>query len=89
MPFAKIISTGSDVPDRIVTNSELEDRLGEPVADWLVANVGIRERRVMAPGQTTLKGIGPIRPIGPMRLLTTNQGGAFENCCEAQGRGRK
>lgn len=49
----RILSTGSYVPDRVVTNAELEAILGEPVDEWLVQNVGIRERRVMAPDQTT------------------------------------
>jgi 3-oxoacyl-[acyl-carrier-protein] synthase-3 len=31
----------------------MDAALGEPVSDWLVENVGIRERRMMAPDQTT------------------------------------
>jgi 3-oxoacyl-[acyl-carrier-protein] synthase-3 len=52
-PYAQILSTGSYVPDRIITNAEIDEILGEPVSDWLVQNVGIRERRMMAPEQTT------------------------------------
>ena len=50
---ARIAATGRYVPDRVVTNAELEELLGEPVDQWLVANVGIRERHVMAADQTT------------------------------------
>lgn len=53
MPHAQILATGHYVPERVVTNAELEQLLGEPVNDWLVENVGIRERRFMAPDQTT------------------------------------
>jgi 3-oxoacyl-[acyl-carrier-protein] synthase III len=53
MRFASITATGRYVPERVVTNAELEGRLGEPVDAWLLANVGIRERCVMAAGQTT------------------------------------
>lgn len=50
---AQIISTGSYVPDRVVTNAEIDQILGEPTSEWLVENVGIHERRWMAPDQTT------------------------------------
>lgn len=53
MRFASIAATGRHVPERVVTNAELEARLGEPVDQWLVANVGIRERHVIAAGETT------------------------------------
>jgi 3-oxoacyl-[acyl-carrier-protein] synthase III len=51
--FARILATGRYVPDRVVTNQELEQRLGEPLHDWLVQNVGIRERHVMADDEVT------------------------------------
>ena len=51
--IAQILSTGSYVPDRVVTNAEIDQLMGESTSDWLVANVGIRERRWMAPEQTT------------------------------------
>jgi 3-oxoacyl-[acyl-carrier-protein] synthase-3 len=50
---AAVLGTGSYVPDRVVTNRELEERLGEPLDAWLRANVGIAERRVMADDQVT------------------------------------
>ncbi|MCR4404302.1 MAG: ketoacyl-ACP synthase III [Candidatus Acetothermia bacterium] len=50
---AQILSTGSYVPERVVTNAEIDQILGEPTDQWLIENVGIRERRWMAPDQTT------------------------------------
>ena len=49
----QILSTGSYVPDKVLTNAYFDEILGEPVSDWLVENVGIRERRIMADDQTT------------------------------------
>ena len=51
--YAQIIGTGAFVPERIVTNAEIDEILGVSTADWLVENVGIRERRWMTPDQTT------------------------------------
>ncbi len=51
--IAQILSTGSYVPERVVTNAEMDRILGESTSDWLVANVGIRERRWMSADQTT------------------------------------
>jgi 3-oxoacyl-[acyl-carrier-protein] synthase-3 len=41
------------VPERVLTNADVEARLGEPVDAWLREKVGIVERRVMEDGQTT------------------------------------
>ena len=53
MRFAQILSTGRYVPEKIITNADFDRMLGEPVSDWLVQNVGIRERRIMADDQVT------------------------------------
>jgi len=50
---AQILSTGSYVPERVVTNAEIDALLGESTNQWLLENVGIRERRWMSPEQTT------------------------------------
>lgn len=50
---AQILSTGSYVPDRIVTNAEVDALMGADTSEWLVANVGIRERRWMDANQVT------------------------------------
>ncbi len=49
----KILATGSHVPERVVTNAEVDALLGESTSEWLLQNVGIRERHWMASGETT------------------------------------
>jgi 3-oxoacyl-[acyl-carrier-protein] synthase-3 len=51
--YAQIISTGRYIPEKVLTNDEMNEMLGENVGDWLVENVGIRERHIMAEGETT------------------------------------
>lgn len=51
--YAQILSTGSYVPERVVTNAEIDEILGESTSGWLEKNVGILARRWMTPGQTT------------------------------------
>ncbi|MCO6449886.1 MAG: ketoacyl-ACP synthase III [Caldilineales bacterium] len=51
--YAQIKSTGRYIPERVITNADLNEMLGENVGDWLVKNVGIRERHVMAEQETT------------------------------------
>jgi 3-oxoacyl-[acyl-carrier-protein] synthase-3 len=53
MLHAQIISTGISIPERVVTNADAEKILGEPVNQWLIDNVGIRERRFMREDQAT------------------------------------
>lgn len=53
MRYAQIISTGRYIPEKVVTNAELNAILGEDVDAWLIENVGIRERHVMADDETT------------------------------------
>ncbi|MBL4623014.1 MAG: ketoacyl-ACP synthase III [Immundisolibacteraceae bacterium] len=50
---ARIASTGSYLPERVMTNSELET-LVDTTDDWIMARTGIRERRIAAPDQTSL-----------------------------------
>jgi len=45
--------TGSDVPERSVTNAEVDALLGKSMDEWLVADVGSCERRWMTPDQVT------------------------------------
>ncbi|HBG74400.1 MAG: 3-ketoacyl-ACP synthase [Chloroflexi bacterium GWB2_49_20] len=49
----QILATGSYVPERVVSNAEVDALMGESTNEWLLANVGIRERRWMSPEQTT------------------------------------
>jgi 3-oxoacyl-[acyl-carrier-protein] synthase-3 len=49
---ASIIGTGSYVPEKVLSNADLE-RLVETNDEWIVSRTGIRERRIAAPEQTT------------------------------------
>lgn len=49
---ASILGTGSAVPDRVLSNRDLERTL-ETTDEWIVSRTGIRERRVVADGETT------------------------------------
>jgi 3-oxoacyl-[acyl-carrier-protein] synthase-3 len=48
----RIVGTGSYVPDAVVTNEHLHQRLGFD-SDWIVKRTGIRERRHALPHQAT------------------------------------
>ena len=52
MTRAKIIGTGSAVPDRVLTNHDLE-QIVETSDDWITVRTGIKERRVAAEGEFT------------------------------------
>lgn len=45
-----IVGLGCYVPDRVLTNSELE-QLVDTSDEWIMTRTGIRERRIAAPGQ--------------------------------------
>lgn len=47
-----ILSVGSYVPKRILTNSELE-RMVDTTNEWIVSRTGIHERRIAAGGEST------------------------------------
>jgi 3-oxoacyl-[acyl-carrier-protein] synthase-3 len=51
-PKARIIGTGSYVPERVLTNFDLE-HLVDTSDQWIVERTGIRERRVAAPGEAS------------------------------------
>lgn len=51
---AVVTGLGMYVPERMLTNEEIEQMLDRPgTADWLVENVGIRQRHVMAEDEVT------------------------------------
>lgn len=52
MTFARITGTGSYLPDRVLTNAELE-KLVDTSDEWIASRTGIRERRIAATGETT------------------------------------
>jgi 3-oxoacyl-[acyl-carrier-protein] synthase-3 len=47
---ATIVGTGSYLPERILTNFELE-KMVETSDEWIVTRTGIKERRMVAPGE--------------------------------------
>lgn len=48
---AGIVGIGSAVPERVLTNQDLEQMV-ETSDEWIRTRTGIRERRVVAPGET-------------------------------------
>jgi len=51
--YAQIASTGRYVPAQVRTNAELDALLGEPVDQWLIDNVGIRQRHLIGDDEVT------------------------------------
>jgi 3-oxoacyl-[acyl-carrier-protein] synthase III len=51
--YAQILSTGHYVPAKILTNAYFDEILSRPVSAWLVENVGIHQRHIMAAEQST------------------------------------
>jgi 3-oxoacyl-[acyl-carrier-protein] synthase-3 len=47
---AMITGTGSSIPDRVITNRDLE-RIVDTSDEWIVTRTGIRERRIAAEGE--------------------------------------
>jgi 3-oxoacyl-[acyl-carrier-protein] synthase III len=52
MNYSRIVGTGSYLPERIVTNRELESRI-DTTDEWIVSRTGIEARHVAADGQMT------------------------------------
>ncbi|MEM1080757.1 MAG: beta-ketoacyl-ACP synthase III [Pseudomonadota bacterium] len=49
---SRIVGTGSYLPEQVLTNADLEQRV-DTSDQWIVERSGIRERRIAADGQTT------------------------------------
>ncbi len=52
MNYARITGTGGYLPEKVLTNADLE-QLIETTADWIVERTGVEERHIAAPGETT------------------------------------
>ncbi len=52
MPYAEIIGIGSYLPERVLTNADLE-RMVDTSDEWITTRTGIRERRLAAEGEAT------------------------------------
>ena len=47
MRNAKIIGTGVAVPEKVITNKDLSEMLGEDITEFVTKNLGIQERHVL------------------------------------------
>jgi 3-oxoacyl-[acyl-carrier-protein] synthase-3 len=52
LTYARILATGSALPERVVTNADLE-KIVDTSDEWIRTRTGIRERRIAAVGETT------------------------------------
>ena len=52
MKFARIIGTGGYLPDKVLTNSDLEN-LVQTTGEWIRERTGVEERHIAAPNETT------------------------------------
>ncbi|MBA3336220.1 MAG: ketoacyl-ACP synthase III [Chloroflexia bacterium] len=52
MPHAAITGWGMAVPDRVLSNADLE-RMVETTDEWIVSRTGIKERRIVGPEDST------------------------------------
>ncbi|MDH3280719.1 MAG: ketoacyl-ACP synthase III [Gammaproteobacteria bacterium] len=52
MSYARVIGTGGYLPDKVVTNADLEKTINT-TNEWIFSRTGIRERRVASDGETT------------------------------------
>jgi len=64
--FSKIIGTGSYLPEKIVTNADLEKIL-DTSDEWIRNRTGIRERRVAREGETS----GDMAEVAAQRAMQT------------------
>ena len=52
MIYSRILGTGSYLPEKVLTNADLE-KMVETTSEWIVERTGIRERHIAADGETT------------------------------------
>lgn len=52
MTYSRIAGTGSYLPEKILTNADLE-RMVDTTDEWIVARTGIRQRHIIAEGELT------------------------------------
>lgn len=53
MPYARIIGTGSYIPEKVLTNDDLSLILGENINEFVSQVIGINERHVCAENEST------------------------------------
>ena len=52
MTYSRIVGTGSYLPEKVLTNADLE-KMVETTDQWIVERTGIRERHIAGDGETT------------------------------------
>lgn len=52
MKYSKIIGTGGYLPEKVLTNADLE-KMVETTDEWITSRTGIKERHIAAEGETT------------------------------------
>ena len=67
MTFARIIGTGSYVPEKVLTNQDLSRMLGEDIDEFVSQVIGIKERHICDVNESTAdlataSDVAPIRP---------------------------
>lgn len=62
--YARIVGTGSALPDRVLTNADLE-KFVDTSDEWIRERTGIRQRHVVADGETT----GDLATLAAQRAL--------------------
>jgi len=53
LKYSRIAGTGSALPDKVVTNHDLESMM-DTTDEWIQSRTGIRERRAIVDGETTV-----------------------------------
>ncbi len=53
MTFARIIGTGSSVPERVLTNNDLSRMVGEDIDEFVSQVIGIKERHICVEDEST------------------------------------
>jgi 3-oxoacyl-[acyl-carrier-protein] synthase-3 len=70
---ARLVALGSYVPTQILSNADLERQV-DTTDEWIVSRTGIRERRIVAPGQAT----SDLAILAATNVLEAAQRGADE-----------
>jgi 3-oxoacyl-[acyl-carrier-protein] synthase III len=52
LKYTRITGTGSYLPEKVLTNAELE-KMVDTSSEWIVSRTGIKERRIVSDGETT------------------------------------
>lgn len=53
MKYSRVTGTGGYLPEKVLTNAELE-KMVDTSDEWIVSRTGVRERRIAADGENTV-----------------------------------